>query len=80
MKLEAVDPRNITSMCIATVIGVVGPRIRLRLDGGDNKNDFWRLVDSSELKPIGYTEKKGGMLQPPLGKFIIFYIFVFNYY
>jgi polycomb protein SCMH1 len=79
MKLEAVDPRNITSMCIATVIGVVGPRIRLRLDGGDNKNDFWRLVDSSELKPIGYTEKKGGMLQPPLGKFIIFYIFVFNY-
>jgi len=78
MKLEAVDPRNITSMCIATVIGVVGPRIRLRLDGGDDKNDFWRLVDSTELKPIGYTEKKGGMLQPPLGKFIIFYIFVFN--
>jgi len=75
MKLEAVDPRNITSMCIATVIGVVGPRIRLRLDGGDNKNDFWRLVDSSELKPIGYTEKKGGMLQPPLGIFVIFYIF-----
>lgn len=68
MKLEAVDPRNITSMCIATVVGVVGPRIRLRLDGGDNKNDFWRLIDSSELKPVGYTEKKGGMLQPPLGK------------
>ncbi|VVC24666.1 Hypothetical protein CINCED_3A010260 [Cinara cedri] len=67
MKLEAVDPRNITSICIATVVGVVGPRIRLRLDGGDNKNDFWRLVDSSELKPVGYTEKKGGMLQPPLG-------------
>ncbi|XP_050437621.1 polycomb protein Scm-like isoform X2 [Adelges cooleyi] len=70
MKLEAVDPRNITSMCIATVIGIIGPRIRLRLDGGDNKNDFWRLVDSSELKPVGYTEKdvqKGGMLQPPLG-------------
>lgn len=74
MKLEAVDPRNITSMCIATVIGVVGPRIRLRLDGGDDKNDFWRLVDSTELKPIGYTEKKGGMLQPPLGKFMILYI------
>jgi len=76
MKLEAVDPRNITSMCIATVIGVVGPRIRLRLDGGDDKNDFWRLVDSTELKPIGYTEKKGGMLQPPLGKFMILYIYI----
>ncbi|BET01360.1 MBT [Nesidiocoris tenuis] len=67
MKLEALDPRNITSTCIATVIAVTGSRIRLRLDGSDNKNDFWRLVDSSEIHPIGYCEKHGGMLQPPLG-------------
>lgn len=46
MKLEAQDPRNVTSTCIATVVGIQGPRLRLRLDGGDNKNDFWRLVDS----------------------------------
>lgn len=69
MKLEALDPRNLTSTCIATVVGTLGPRLRLRLDGGDNKNDFWRLVDSSEIRPIGYCEKHGGMLQPPLGKF-----------
>uniref|UniRef100_A0A0A9WFW6 Polycomb protein Scm n=2 Tax=Lygus hesperus TaxID=30085 RepID=A0A0A9WFW6_LYGHE len=67
MKLEALDPRNITSTCIATVVGISGSRIRLRLDGSDNKNDFWRLVDSSEIHPIGYCEKHGGMLQPPLG-------------
>lgn len=67
MKLEALDPRNVTSTCIATVVGIQGPRLRLRLDGGDNKNDFWRLVDSSEIHPIGYCEKNGGMLQPPLG-------------
>lgn len=67
MKLEAVDPRNVTSTCIATVISVLGPRMRLRLDGSDNKNDFWRLVDSSEIHPIGHCEKTGGMLQPPLG-------------
>lgn len=67
MKLEALDPRNVTSTCIATVISVLGPRLRLRLDGSDNKNDFWRLVDSSEIHPIGHCEKSGNMLQPPLG-------------
>uniref|UniRef100_A0A8B9Z3G5 Scm polycomb group protein like 2 n=1 Tax=Buteo japonicus TaxID=224669 RepID=A0A8B9Z3G5_9AVES len=67
MKLEAHDPRNVTSVCIATVIGITGARLRLRLDGSDNKNDFWRLVDSADIQPIGTCEKKGGMLQPPLG-------------
>lgn len=67
MKLEALDPRNVTSTCIASVVGIHGPRLRLRLDGSDNKNDFWRLVDSNEINPIGHCEKSGGMLQPPLG-------------
>lgn len=67
MKLEAQDPRKATSTCIATVVGLTGSRLRLRLDGSDNRNDFWRLVDSSEIQPIGSCEKKGGMLQPPLG-------------
>ncbi|KAG8451221.1 hypothetical protein GDO86_003456 [Hymenochirus boettgeri] len=67
MKLEAQDPRNTTSTCIASVVGLTGARLRLRLDGSDNKNDFWRLVDSSEIQPIGTCEKNGGMLQPPLG-------------
>jgi polycomb protein SCMH1 len=67
MKLEAVDPRNVNSVCIATVVGVLGSRLRLRLDGSDNKNDFWRLVDSSEIKAVGHCEANGGMLQPPLG-------------
>jgi len=53
MKIEAVDPRNLTSICVATVVGMIGPRLRLRLDGSDNKNDFWRLVDSSDLHPVG---------------------------
>uniref|UniRef100_A0A1B6EGN3 SAM domain-containing protein n=1 Tax=Clastoptera arizonana TaxID=38151 RepID=A0A1B6EGN3_9HEMI len=67
MKLEAFDPRNLTSTCIASIVGILGPRLRLRLDGSDNKNDFWRLVDSNEINPIGQCEKNGGMLQPPLG-------------
>ena len=53
MKLEAHDPRNTTSVCIATVVGVTGARLRLRLDGSDNQNDFWRLVDSPDIQPVG---------------------------
>ncbi|KAH8288424.1 hypothetical protein KR054_002627 [Drosophila jambulina] len=67
MKLEALDPRNVTSTCIATVVGVLGSRLRLRLDGSDSQNDFWRLVDSTEIHAIGHCEKNNGMLQPPLG-------------
>ncbi|CAL1543058.1 unnamed protein product [Lymnaea stagnalis] len=67
MKLEANDPRNNTSSCIATVIDMQGPRLRLRLDGSDDKNDFWRLVDSGDLHPVGYCEQHKGLLQPPLG-------------
>ncbi|XP_059094258.1 polycomb protein SCMH1-like [Tigriopus californicus] len=65
-KLEALDPRS-QSVCIATVVGTLGPRVRLRLDGSDSKNDFWKMVDSSDLNEIGVCEKNGGMLQPPVG-------------
>ena len=42
--------------CIATVIGLMGPRVRLRLDGSDTKNDFWKVVDDSELHEIGHCK------------------------
>ncbi|CAO2623027.1 Sex comb on midleg-like protein 2 [Lemmus lemmus] len=67
MKLEARDPRNIASVCVASVIATTGARLHLRLDGSDNKNDFWRLVDSSDIQPVGTCEQEGGLLQPPLG-------------
>uniref|UniRef100_A0A1A7YP86 Sex comb on midleg-like 2 n=1 Tax=Iconisemion striatum TaxID=60296 RepID=A0A1A7YP86_9TELE len=67
MKLEARDPRNSNSVCIATVMGMMGTRLRLRLDGSDNTNDFWRLVDSLDIQPVGTCERNGDMLQPPLG-------------
>ncbi|KAG8143245.1 hypothetical protein E2320_000508, partial [Naja naja] len=59
MKLEAQDPRNTTSTCIATVVGLTGARLRLRLDGSDNKNDFWRLtLNGAEMAPIRIFHKE----------------------
>jgi len=66
-KLETIDPRNQDSWCIGTIIETDGPRLRIRLDGTDDRNDFWRLVDSSELRSYGTTTKFGGQIVPPLG-------------
>lgn len=66
-KIETVDPRNTSSICIGTVIETQGPRLRLRLDGTDDRNDFWLLVDSENIHPFGFTTKRGGTINPPLG-------------
>lgn len=66
-KLETFDPRNTTSTCIGTVIEVSGPRLRLRLDGTDDRNDFWLMCDSDLLHPFGYSSKNNRKIQPPLG-------------
>lgn len=67
MKLEVADPRIVDTMCVATVVGILGPRIRCRFDGTDSANDVWHLVDSKEIHPVGWCEGNGGRLQPPVG-------------
>ena len=66
-KLETNDPRNPSSVCIASVIGRHGCRIRLRLDWSDDRNDFWRMCDSDQLHPFEYSAKQGVKIQPPMG-------------
>ncbi|UJR16455.1 hypothetical protein I4U23_003357 [Adineta vaga] len=66
-KLETIDPRNQDSWCIGTVVHKDGPRLCLRLDGTDDRNDFWRLVDSAAIRCYETTEKLGGQIVPPLG-------------
>lgn len=56
-KLETVDPRNQDSWCIGTIVEKDGPRLRIRLDGTDDRNDFWRLVDSMDIRSYGTTAK-----------------------
>lgn len=66
MRLEARDPRNNTSWCLANVIATYGPRIKLRLDGEDASNDFWELVDSENIRSVGSGKGKEPIL-PPMG-------------
>jgi len=46
---------------------VSGSRIRLRLDGTDDRNDFWLMCDSDLIHPYGFTSKQMRKIQPPLG-------------
>ncbi len=66
-KLETYDPRNTSSTCIATVIEIAGPRLRLRLDGTDDRNDFWLMCDSDQLHPFEHAARNGRKISPPLG-------------
>ena len=68
MQLEVQDPRNSSTVCLASVIDTRGPRLKLRLDGGYCDGfDFWRLIDSSDIHALGFSEGMGEMIQPPLG-------------
>lgn len=64
MKLEARDPRNPSSWCLATVVGIIGLRLVLRFDGCDTSNDFCELVDSANIRPVG--SQPHDPLLPPL--------------
>nr|CAB3265894.1 Sex comb on midleg-like1 [Phallusia mammillata] len=66
-KMEAKDARNPSAISVATIVMIEGPRLCLRLDGTDSCNDFWRLVNSKDIFPMGTCEAHGGLLQPPLG-------------
>ena len=70
MKLEALDKNNPCNYCVATVIEIVGHRVRIRYDGfGDNDSqDFWCNFQAEELYPIGWCAENSFPLQPPTGE------------
>ncbi|XP_065057114.1 polycomb protein Scm-like isoform X2 [Rhopilema esculentum] len=67
MKLEVKDPRQDSVVCIATVVTIWGPRLRLHLDGCPKSEDIWVLCDSGEIHPVGWCEGNRGVLQKPKG-------------
>ena len=70
MKVEVADRKNMYSMCVATIVDVIGDRLRMRYDGLDDDvaEDFWCHYQSSEIHPIGWSSLVGHTLQPPIGE------------
>ena len=65
MKLEAIDPRHPSYVCVCTVVKVKGCRIRLHFDGWSESYDFWTNADSPFIFPVGWSEKNDQKLHPP---------------
>ncbi len=77
MKVEVADRKNLYSvMCVATVVDVVGDRLRLRYDGLDPEiaEDFWCHYYSTDIHPVGWSSLVGHQLRPPIGKIINFQV------
>ena len=68
MKLEAVDPKHPSYICVCTVVRVKGSRLRLHFDGWSESYDFWTNSDSPFIYPVGWCEKHNQLLNPPRGK------------
>ncbi|XP_015756083.1 PREDICTED: sex comb on midleg-like protein 2, partial [Acropora digitifera] len=64
MKLEALDPKNPLLICVATVAGIDGEKIRVDFDGYLG-SDYWCRYDSRDIFPVGWCHYSGHPLQPP---------------
>lgn len=71
MKLEALDPKNPLLICVATVAGIDGDKIRVDFDGYLG-SDYWCRYDSRDIFPVGWCYYSGHPLQPP-GKQTFFF-------
>ncbi|KAK3710159.1 hypothetical protein QZH41_010559, partial [Actinostola sp. cb2023] len=65
MKLEGVDPKHPSYICVCTIVRVKGARLRLHFDGWSECYDFWTNADSPDICPMGWCEKNGQTLHPP---------------
>ncbi|CAL1536415.1 unnamed protein product [Lymnaea stagnalis] len=65
MRLEGVDPKHQSLLCVLSVAEIQGYRLRLHFDGYSECYDFWVNADSPFIFPVGWAEKNGKLLQPP---------------
>ena len=64
-KVEAVDLREPSFICPATIVETHGCLLRVHFDGWDSTFDQWVSHESLELFPVDWCEKNVHPLQPP---------------
>lgn len=68
MKLEADDPRNTGNLHVATVADVITERVLIKMDGFDERYDYWTDYRSPCLHPVNWHREFGYKLVTPPGK------------
>ncbi|XP_077951175.1 lethal(3)malignant brain tumor-like protein 4 isoform X11 [Gasterosteus aculeatus] len=56
MKLEAIDRKNPSLVCVATIAAVVDNRLLIHFDNWDDTYDYWCDASSPYIHPVGYCE------------------------
>ncbi|KAJ7374051.1 lethal(3)malignant brain tumor-like protein [Desmophyllum pertusum] len=64
-KMECIDPKHPSYICVCTIVKVKGARLRLHFDGWSESYDFWTNWDSPLIFPMHWCEKNGQVLHPP---------------
>ncbi|XP_031988091.1 lethal(3)malignant brain tumor-like protein 4 isoform X4 [Corvus moneduloides] len=67
MKLEAVDKKNPSLVCVATVTDMVENRLLIHFDNWDESYDYWCETSSPYIRPVGYCQETGTPLTTPPG-------------
>ncbi|KAL8220428.1 UNVERIFIED_CONTAM: Lethal(3)malignant brain tumor-like protein 3, partial [Gekko kuhli] len=65
MKLEAVDKKNPSLMCVATITDMVDNRLLIHFDNWDESYDYWCDASSPYIRPVGYCQETGTPLTTP---------------
>ncbi|XP_039307528.1 lethal(3)malignant brain tumor-like protein 3 isoform X3 [Solenopsis invicta] len=65
MKLEAVDRKHSSLLCVATIAGLMDSRILVHFDSWDEVYDYWADASSPYIHPVGWSHHNGRVLMPP---------------
>uniref|UniRef100_A0A4W5KD93 L3MBTL histone methyl-lysine binding protein 3 n=1 Tax=Hucho hucho TaxID=62062 RepID=A0A4W5KD93_9TELE len=67
MKLEAIDKKNPSFICVATVTDMVDSRFLVHFDNWDESYDFWCDATSPYIHPVGWCQDNDRILTKPPG-------------
>ncbi|XP_044290747.1 lethal(3)malignant brain tumor-like protein 3 isoform X2 [Varanus komodoensis] len=65
MKLEAVDKKNPSLMCVATIADMLDNRLLIHFDNWGESYDYWCDASSPYIRPVGYCQETGTPLTTP---------------
>uniref|UniRef100_A0A8C5I3T5 SAM domain-containing protein n=1 Tax=Gouania willdenowi TaxID=441366 RepID=A0A8C5I3T5_GOUWI len=65
MKLEAVNRKKPSQICVATIAAVVDNRLLINFDNWDDTYDYWCDASNPYIHPVGYCKDAGLTLTPP---------------
>uniref|UniRef100_A0A8C8GBU8 SAM domain-containing protein n=1 Tax=Oncorhynchus tshawytscha TaxID=74940 RepID=A0A8C8GBU8_ONCTS len=67
MKLEAIDKKNPSFICVATVTDMVDSRFLVHFDNWDESYDFWCDATSPYIHAVGWCQDNDRILTTPPG-------------